>query len=190
MKRIKLFGDLEKFKSDWTLDVKTPAEAMRAIEANRPGFVKAADAGDYVLILVDEQTPENTRQVTLENALHPWGDELLVVVPRVGGDAIGAVIVGAISAAFAATAAGAIVAAIIDVVIAIAVSMIASLISGTNDGMSASDAEPYQSKPSYLFNGVVNTTKQGHRIPILYGGPLIVGSMVLSSQIHVKDIPV
>ena len=36
--------------------------------------------------------------------------------------------------------------------------------------------------PSYLFNGAVNTTAQGHPVPIGYGR-LIVGSAVISASI-------
>ena len=200
MKQIRLLGDLQAFKSEWSLDVSSVAEALRAINANRPGFLHAADAGDYVLLLMDRENPDLCRQVTADNALYPWADEVLFVVPRVGGDeffsissAIWATVMTAltqlgVSAGLAAFLAEAAV-LLVQVAISMAISMVASLISGTNDGMSASDSEPYESKPSYLFNGVVNTTRQGHRMPLLYGGPLLVGSMVLSSQIHVKDIP-
>lgn len=197
MKRIRLFGDLERFRADWSLNVATPAEAMRAINANRPGFVQAADAGDYVLILVDPDNPDLTRQVTTSNALDAWANETLFVVPRVGGDT-GIEIAGGIGAAVA-SAVGAVgglataIAVAVNIAIALAVSLavsyVASLIAGGTDGMEAKESEPYDSKPSYLFNGVVNTTRQGHRVPLLYGGPLLVGSMTLSSQIHVKDIP-
>jgi predicted phage tail protein len=199
MKEIRLLGDLQAFKSEWSLDVSSVAEALRAINANRPGFLHAADAGDYVLLLMDRENPDLCRQVTADNALYPWADEVLFVVPRVGGDepfsataimgasiaVTGTIVMSAGVAAMMATALN----LLVSIALSMAVSMVASLISGTNDGMKASEAEPYENKPSYLFNGVVNTTRQGHRMPLLYGGPLLVGSMVLSSQIHVKDIP-
>lgn len=199
MKQIRLFGDLEKFKSEWSLDVLTVAEAVRAIEANRPGFVAAASAGDYVLILADFENPDHSRQVTTDNALHPWGNEVLFVVPRVGGnDPISATMIMYASIQLTgtivmSTAVASIMATVLNVVIGMAISMalnaVVGLISGSNDGTKATNQEAPENKPSYLFNGVVNTTRQGHRIPLLYG-QLIVGSSVLSSQIHVKDIPV
>lgn len=205
MKQIRLLGDLQAFKPEWALDVSTVAEALRAINANRPGFLQAADAGDYVLLLADFQNHDNCRQVTADNALYPWADEVLYVVPRVAGDepfSATSIMAASISATSGFVAGGTILMsaavagmmastlnALIMMAISMAVSMVASLISGTNNGVKASEAEPYENKPSYLFNGVVNTTRQGHRMPLLYGGPLLVGSMVLSSQIHVKDIP-
>jgi predicted phage tail protein len=94
------------------------------------------------------------------------------------------------SAAYAATTAGIIIAAVINIAVVVAVSFIAQLISGSNDGMKAADQENPENKPSYLMNGVVNTLRQGHPIPLLYGGPLLVGSMVLSADIHVEAVKV
>ena len=42
--------------------------------------------------------------------------------------------------------------------------------------------ESAENTPSYLFNGAVNTTAQGHPVPIGYGR-LIVGSAVISASI-------
>jgi predicted phage tail protein len=38
-------------------------------------------------------------------------------------------------------------------------------------------------KPSYQFNGPVNTIEEGQPVPILYGGPLWIGSAVVSAGI-------
>lgn len=191
MKTIKLFGDLQAFKAEWSLNVQTVAEAMRAINANRPGFLQAADAGDYVLIMLDEDNTDLIRPVTMENALDPWGNETLLVVPRISGETgieIGAAVAAAVGATgIAATAIAVAVNVVVAMALSVAVSMVASLLSNTNDGMRVDNSEPYESKPSYLFNGAVNTTRQGHRIPLLYGGPMLVGSMVLSADINVSD---
>jgi predicted phage tail protein len=51
-------------------------------------------------------------------------------------------------------------------------------------------AEPYEppeNKPSYSFNGAVNTTAQGHPVPVGYGR-LIVGSAVISAGIDVDEV--
>lgn len=196
MKTIKLIGDIaEKYKQDWKLDVQTPAEALRAINANRPGFIQECDAGNYIAILVDLEDEDNTRQITDENGLKPWGSEVLVVVPNVSGDASAAAafVVGALFTAAAATSAAAlivyaIVYVIVSVAIAVALAAISSLISSTPDAFGANELETPENKPSYLFNGVVNTARQGHRIPLLYGGPLLVGSAVLSSRINTTDL--
>jgi predicted phage tail protein len=45
---------------------------------------------------------------------------------------------------------------------------------------------------SYAFDGAVNTAAQGNPVPLLYGGPLIVGSQVISAGLSVEavDVPV
>lgn len=141
-------------------------------------------------MLVDQGNHEAIRQVTQNTALEAWANEELWVIPKPSGEYGGEWIVVAIAgAAFAASTAGIIIATVINIAISIAIAFIAQLISGTNNGVNPVDTEPYESKPSYLMNGVINTTRQGHRIPLLYGGPLLVGSMVLSADIHTKDIP-
>lgn len=191
MKTIRLFGDLQAFKKEWSLNIITPAEAVRAIEANRPGFIQAADEGEYVLVLIDPENPETARSVTFETATVPWGGEELWVIPRVNGELPVAVVAAALATVGVTSAIVVnIVTMIINLAISIALSMISSLISGNSNKYNSNNAEPYESKPSYLFNGAINTTKQGHPIPLLYGGPMKVGSMTLSADLYSKDIPV
>ena len=52
-------------------------------------------------------------------------------------------------------------------------------------GKSAADSAA--NSPSYSFNGPVNTTAQGHPVPCIYGGPMKVGSAVISGGISVGD---
>jgi predicted phage tail protein len=48
-------------------------------------------------------------------------------------------------------------------------------------------AEKEANRPSFLFNGVVNTTAQGHPVPIGYGR-MRVGSAVISAGITTEDL--
>ncbi len=41
--------------------------------------------------------------------------------------------------------------------------------------------------PSYLFNGPINTEAQGHPVPVFYGGPMKIGSAVISAGIDDAD---
>jgi predicted phage tail protein len=197
MKKIKLFGDLQVFKADWELDVKTPNEALRAIEANRPGFLKAADAGEYVAILIDEKNPDLTRQVTLDNNFAPWADEILCIIPRAGGEVAAPMLMAmygmstaAIAAASTATmVAFSVAAMIINIGISLAVSALANMITGKKQSVRARDTETYESKPSFISNGPVNVVRAGHPYPII-AGRFLCGAIVVSSQIHVKDIPI
>lgn len=189
MKTIRLFGDLALFKPIWSLDVKTPAEALRAIAVQRDGFLAACDAGDYVVILHDLDNPDLTRQVHNLNAADPWGNEELWVVPRIGGN--GEAIVAAIAgAAFAATTAGIVIAVVINIAISIAISAIANVITGKKKNTTATQLERPDSKPSFIANGAVNVTAAGHPYPIIAGHVKDCGSIVLSSNYWVEDVPV
>ena len=54
---------------------------------------------------------------------------------------------------------------------------------------SSDPSERPENQPSYVFNGAVNTTAQGHPVPVGYGR-LIVGSAVISAGIDVDEIAV
>lgn len=193
MKKIKLFGDLQAFKAEWELNVKTPNEALRAIEANRPGFLKAADAGEYVAVLMDANNPDMTRQVTLDNNFAPWADEILCIIPRAGGEIPAAAVVAAWGAVGVATTATSFLVAatlmVINIGISLAISALANMITGKKPAVGARDTESYENKPSFISNGPVNVVRAGHPYPII-AGRFLCGSIVLSSQIHVQDIPV
>ncbi len=192
MKKIKLFGDLASFDTDWQLHVKTPSEALRAIEANRPGFLMACNQGDYVALLVDENNPELTRQVTLENADTAWGNEVLMIIPRVGGDVLPALLIplfaGIGFTAAAAAIAANIAAMVLTMALSMAVSAIANVITGSKQSVAAGNTESYQNKPSFISNGPVNLLRAGNPYPILVGHVQDAGSIVLSSNYWVEDI--
>jgi predicted phage tail protein len=193
MKTIRLFGDLlNDFEPEWQLAVKTPSEALRAIEANRPGFLSACDAGKYAVILFDPETPELTRQVIMENSNAPWHHEELHIMPTTGGNIPAAALVPlfyAIGFTYAAAAIAApIAAAIISLAISLAVSALANLITGSsNNKQVQNNATVAASKPSFISNGAVNVVNGGNPYPIIAGN-FRCGSIVLSSQIHVTDI--
>ncbi len=192
MKKIKLFGDLALFDADWQLYVKTPSEALRAIEANRPGFLVACNEGDYVVLLADEINPENTRQVTLDNAITAWGDETLMIIPRAGGDepiSMTAMFMAIGFTASAAAIAVPIATIVLTMAISMAVSAIANIITGSGgQSVSAGSTESYQNSPSFVSNGAVNLLRAGNPYPLLVGHVQDAGSIVLSSNYWVEDI--
>lgn len=46
-----------------------------------------------------------------------------------------------------------------------------------------------EQKPSFVFNGAVNTTEQGGCVPLIYGETMV-GSTVISAGMSVEEIPV
>lgn len=52
----------------------------------------------------------------------------------------------------------------------------------------STQTERPENRVSYAFNGAVNTAAQGNAVSLLYGGPLIVGSQVVSAGLSVEQI--
>jgi predicted phage tail protein len=196
MTTVYLYGALgRKFGFRWTLDVASPAEAIRAIVANRPDFQRYLiehSLPGYQIFLGRDPLPDPSR---LQD---PVGRQAIKIVPVVAGAAkspfigilIGVVIIAAAvalgplgfgligaSAAFAVGAVGA----------SIAIGGISQLIAGAPKAPEI--AERPDNKPSNIFNGPVNTMAQGHPVPIGYGR-LRIGSAVISAGITTVDIPV
>jgi predicted phage tail protein len=65
---------------------------------------------------------------------------------------------------------------------------IAQLLTPTPKGLSSKDTPA--NSPSYAFDGPINTEAQGHCVPVLLGGPALVGSAVISAGIDTSDVVV
>lgn len=209
MTTVYLYGHLGRtFGHRWHLDVASPAEAVRALMANRRDFhaymVQHSAPGYRVFVGADP-----IRDV--ERLSDPIGRQAIKIVPVVAGAAkdptigiiVGAILVAAVVISFqyeflpfALTAAGAGGTTTLTVAGQIALTAgfigagmvvggVSQLLAGTPKapGISEKDAN----RPSFLFNGVVNTTAQGHPVPIGYGR-MRVGSAVISAGITTEDI--
>lgn len=218
MKEIKIIGEAaEVYGSDFWFNVKTPLEAISALDANFEGFLRYVTENDYVSILFNKEDPDKSVAITHENSMDLWGDEVLLIMPNVNGNppllialpgilasagltgGIGGMVAstaGMVAATTTAgatilTAGGALLAAVVNIGVMVGLSMAVSVISGAIAGDSSSSYESAGgSTPSYIFNGVTNTTRQGARMPLFYGGPLLVGSMTISARVITEDAPI
>lgn len=225
MKNILLLGELgKKFGREFRLDVKTPAEAVRALCANFKdfeGFVASSDKRNVgYRVIVGKQ------DVGADGLHDPVGNQEIKIVPVIagaGGGGIGKIIIGAalIVASFFIPGSTLAIAAALETGIAVTTMATAALYVGaalvlqgtaqmltpTPTAATVSDTaygaeygaaggrEGYygvggngaDNSPSYVFNGAVNTTAQGHPVPIGYGR-MMVGSAVISAGITVEEI--
>jgi len=201
MKKIQLLGELgKKFGKSFSMDVKNPAEAVRALCVNFPAFkqhlLDSEKKGIAYKVLVGKEAQ------SVDDLHNPAGKESIKLVPILqgaGGNALTNVILGAviIAAAFATggvslTATGALTATFIG---GMAFGMGVSLIIGgitqmltpiPDMSVDATNNQP-DNKPSYVFNGAVNTTAQGYPVPVGYGR-MIVGSAVISAGIVAEEL--
>ena len=201
MNTIHLHGALRAFGGPFTLDVRTPAEAVRALCHLRPGFEDALRRGVFRVIRGPRRTGQHLDQgelgINLAGTLH------LVPVPRGAKNQGGAkVVVGValIAVAVAATwyaggIGGAGAAALLgtsEAVGALAFNAAVGLgLSLTLTGVSMllspqpksrTNNETEQER-SYLFGGAQNTTEQGVAVPLVFGR-IRTGSVVISASLE------
>ena len=215
MKVVKVYGALRKRLGQcrFEFDVTTPAQAIKALCVNFPGLEKwlidseKDGVGYRVAVSKEKATEENIAPL-----LMPFSDkEVFSITPVVAGAGrgtgqilLGAALItaavftagaaatgtgflglgsaGATGSAFAATASS----ALGTFGVSLTLSGIATAISpqpntGLERGIEAAKLE------SFVFNNVVNTSKQGLPVPIAYGR-LFVGSAVLSSSLDVDQV--
>lgn len=190
MTTVLLYGGLRKqFGKRWMLDIDTPAEAIRAIDANVGGrlrqyLIDHSEPGFH--LLVGDRSVGGVEEV----AMHTGG-QTLKIIPAVAGakDAIWTVIIG-VALVWATAgwgfAEGSFGAMAMSAGSAIGVSLVLGglaqmLFKPPTQGL----VDP-TGDPSYAFTGPVNTSAQGHPVPICYG-KLRVGSAVISASFHTAD---
>lgn len=193
MRTIILLGELGKrYGRRHRLDVKSPAEAIRALCANFKDFAAFVSASSernvgYRVL--------NMREDIGEDELHNPAGQRITIAPVVAGagGSLGKILLGAalIAASFMVPGLGAIAlfgtTTLATVAFNIGVSLALGGIAQMLAPQPASSGPTEEQQPSYVFNGAVNTTSQGQPVPIGYGR-MIVGSAVISAGIAVEDI--
>lgn len=187
---VTLYGPLGKeFGRDWELAVSSPAEAIRLIEANKPGFMNwirgNLDKYDRYKVIVDYH---DGRKEYLDSDTFPLERSVKRIrfVPIVtgAGGGIGKMIVGAllIALSFIPTPAS-------PFLMAAGVSL---MLGGVIELLSpqpkkAKDQGIREDGTSYFFDGPVNTTQQGVPVPLIYGR-VLVGSHAISANVSVDQL--
>lgn len=181
-----------RFCFELKVDVNSVAEAMRALEANypaiRPYFATAHErgygfevyVGDWQIEYKHLQAPTGNQQITIAPALIGSGGAFGKIILGVGLIALG-VFTGGVGFIPAST------------LILVGTTMALSGIVGLFN-QAKTDPKQDEKKASLSFSGGVNTTTQGGRLALAYGGGgwssgvysdgLLVGSQVLSASIR------
>lgn len=196
MKVVRLYGELgAKFGREFTLDVRTPAEALRALGSQLKGFTQFMfDRPDdrYKVIV-------GAKSRTAEGLTDPVSDKEVIrfvpVVQGAGGD-LGKIIIGAVLiyltwGAGASILAGwgasaGVVSFVGNIGVGLLLGGVASMLAGTPE-TNKSTATTADNGKSFGFDGVVNTVRQGNPVPLAYGGPIRVGSQVISAGLTTVD---
>ena len=202
LRTIKLSGFLgKKFGRAHRLAVDSPAEAIRALSVNINGFREFLENshknGVAYRFLVGNEALERSE---LKESLHMkhGASTTFELVPVINGakSSLGQILFGAALMAFAWWAlpamgfaavgtVGAMSTSVFGIGMSLALGGVAQLLAPK---VKAENKEAVENKPSYIFNGAVNTVAQGNPVPILCGR-MRVGSQVVSAGITSNDIP-
>lgn len=170
---VNLIGALgRKFIQKINLDIKTPREAIRAIEANFPGFYgyiqEMSQRGFMWRVLVGGVA---LGDVDLET--YPTGSQKIQIVPVVqGSGAVGRILLGV-----AIIGAGLLTGGTTLLLLGGAVAL-----SGFSALFNPPKNSATKNKQNSLYSGAENTLAVGNRIPIVLGR-LRVGSSVISADV-------
>lgn len=195
---IQLHGALaEQFGDNFKLDVKSPAEAVRALEANFPGEFYQAFKDGYFRVGYDRDSGIDTEFLTMETGAKEIHFEP-VIVGEGGRNAnlfkivLGLAVIGAAvyfsggtlgTTAFSVLGSNITYGNIALFGVGLVLQGVAGLLTPVQQLKTGDEIED---ENSYLFDGPVNTIKQGGPVPIVYGRH-IVGSTLVSASIYSAD---
>jgi predicted phage tail protein len=189
MRTIRLYGELgETYGRVHRFKVKSPAEALRALVANFPGFEK--DMIESKSKGIGFRVKNGTRHLEDETEVHDPASGEIHITPVVfgAGGGFGKILIGAAliaAAVFVPFLAPVVAQAALGVGLSLVLGGVSQLLSPQPKAQAP--PERPENTPSYVFNGPVNTTAQGQAVPIGYG-KLIVGGAVLSAGISTEQI--
>jgi predicted phage tail protein len=182
VRTVRLYGALgQLFGRSHGLVVSSPKDAIRALCSLLDGFEKfITESRDRGLTFGVFNGRRNLSKEELGHAA--LGDEEIRIAPIIQGNKragllqtiVGVVLIAASYFGAPTFAAG----------LAMLAGGVAAMLAPQTKGLAAADE--VTNRPSYAFNGPVNTAAQGNAIPVLYG-ELVVGSAVISAGIFAED---
>lgn len=188
--KVRLEGVMGKeFGKDWEFDISSPAEALRMIEANRPGLrkwvIENREVYDsYRVVCVYDEGEEELDDDTFL-AVRGNLKEVRFVPVITGAGGVAKIVVGVLLIA----------ASFIPGMQALAPYMwkigAALILGGIVEALSPRPTKTSNSGEdlnSYYFDGPVNTETQGAAVPVIYGR-VLVGSHPISASISISEVP-
>lgn len=184
LKTIRLYGKLgATFGRIHKLAVRNASEAMRALSITIPGFEKYLREAPCRYAVF-----RGKKNLSVDQFIEPSGKDDIRIAPVPNGAksswvnvvlGVVLVVVGFFTYGSTTAAGMALIAGGVAMAAAGAVMMLSPQPKSAN-------AEGVENRPSYSFNGAVNTVAQGNCVPVGYG-KMIVGSAVISGGIYVEE---
>ncbi len=188
MTTIKLHGQLRQFGKSYDLLVRTPAEAVKALCVQIPGFERfISNAKSRGLVFAVFRGKKNIG----ERELNYQGQGDIIISPVICGSKragslqtiIGAVLIvaGAVLSAFGGGAVGV---PMMKMGAVLAVGGVVQMLSPQAGGLSTSAAP--ENTPGYAFGSAKNTTASGNPVPLCCGRRRV-GGAIISAAIYAED---
>lgn len=160
---------------------------MRALCVTLKGFRKAVvDGGAYRVLVGGKQA------LSKDEVPYPVSDrESIRIVPVIAGagNGVGQTILGVVLVVvgtFTTIFSGGTSAVLVKVGWSLIIGGVSQMLFAPTPP--AGPADRPENLASYTFDGAVNTAAQGNPVSLLYGGPLIVGSQVISAGLSAEQI--
>jgi len=192
MTKVSFFGKLGEVigRRHWLVEVRSPAEAIRAVEANTGKLIRylmGDGAEGYYRVIVNGKDFQAQEELTTPMQHY----RTIAFVPVLAGASdwasIGMAILGAVLIVISFIPG--IGTALSPILFSLGVGLLLGGVVGLLSTQPGIDTKESKKSPSYLFSGAVNTTSQGYPVPVGYG-ELIVGSAVISYGVTTKEIAV
>lgn len=177
-----LHGHLaDKYGDKFTLDIESVAGAISLLRANFSSFARDVVGHNYNVWV-------GKSDVGHEELANPINGNDIHIIPIVaGGDDVVKVVVGIVLVVLGVVFYEFGGQYLIDVGIMFIVQGVVGLIFSANMAPISLELTVNGERPSYAFNGPVNTTMQGNPVPILYGRAMV-GSLAVSGAIKVGGV--
>ena len=185
MKTIILHGSLaDQFGERFEMDVRSPAEAVRALSTQLKGFADVLKKGSWHLFRGEVKKGNDLSKDDLTMGVGKQRE--IHIMPKIegaGGGGLFQTIVGVVLIAVGVVFANP---ALIYAGVALTVGGVAQMLTGVTStgGYEESSADE---RSSFLFDGPVNTSTQGLPVPLIYG-KVLTGSAVVSAGMKAERI--
>ncbi|RKQ97160.1 putative phage tail protein [Kushneria sinocarnis] len=198
MKDVHLHGSLQdRFGGPFSLDVRDPAEAVRALSCQIKGFSDAIGEAEWQVVMGSLDDGETLDEQTVQVGFGRQREMHILPAIQGAGDGAGKAIAGAalIGASFALGPAGLAIggstllsgATIATMGASLALTGISQALTKTPQTGDYGDKADVEERPSFLFDGPVNNSAQGLPVPIVVG-EIKTGSVVISASLTAEKM--
>ncbi|NBF08594.1 tail assembly protein [Pseudomonas sp. Fl4BN1] len=191
IRTVKLYGQLRQFGKSYPLAVRSPAEAIKALCVQIPGFERfISNAKSKGLVFAVFLGKKNIG----ESELHYQGEGDIIIAPVIEGSKRGGILqtvvgvvllaVGAVLTYASGGTATPFTSGMMMMGASLALGGVIQILSPQAGGLKTSAAP--ENTPGYAFGSAKNTTASGNPVPLCYGKRRV-GGAIISAAIYAED---